>query len=70
MIRYASAAASGSIIRRDRPLTNDEILRVAPSVFAQEAHESRGVSIPLISGHQSGPDAVAQLQNALQSQSL
>lgn len=42
MIRYASAAASGSIIRRDRPLTDDEILRAAPSVFAQEAHESRG----------------------------
>lgn len=28
-------------IRRDRPLTDDELHRVAPSIFAEEAHESR-----------------------------
>ena len=30
------------MIRSKTPLTNDQIVRVAPSVFAQEPHESRG----------------------------
>jgi hypothetical protein len=42
MYRYASSRASANAIRRDRPLTDEEIRRAAPSVFAQEAHESRG----------------------------
>lgn len=29
------------LVRSDRPLTNDQILEAAPSVFAMEAHESR-----------------------------
>jgi hypothetical protein len=29
------------LVRSDRPLTNDQILEAAPSVFAVEAHESR-----------------------------
>ena len=29
------------LVRSDRPLTNDQILQAAPSVFAVEAHESR-----------------------------
>jgi hypothetical protein len=29
------------LLRSDRPLTNDQILQAAPSVFALEAHESR-----------------------------
>lgn len=29
------------MVRSDSPLTNDEIARVAPSIFAEEAHESR-----------------------------
>lgn len=30
-----------NMLRSDRPLSNDDIARVAPSIFAQEAHESR-----------------------------
>jgi hypothetical protein len=29
------------ILRSDRPLTNDQIAQVAPSIFAEAAHESR-----------------------------
>ncbi|EOA4333911.1 DUF932 domain-containing protein [Pseudomonas aeruginosa] len=29
------------MVRSDSPLSNDEIARVAPSIFAEEAHESR-----------------------------
>jgi hypothetical protein len=29
------------MIRSDAPLSNDEIARVAPSIFAEEAHDSR-----------------------------
>lgn len=38
-IRYAGKGATG--FRADRPLTDDEIARYAPSVMAAEAHESR-----------------------------
>ena len=31
------------LVRSDRPLTNDQILQAAPSVFAAEAHESRSL---------------------------
>ena len=31
------------LVRSDRPLTNDQILQAAPSVFALEAHESRSL---------------------------
>jgi len=41
MYRYASSS-NQSQFRSDRPLTNDEIARYAPSVLASEAHESRG----------------------------
>lgn len=42
MYRFSSGRKDASGIRRDRPLTNDEILGAAPSVFADTAHESRG----------------------------
>ncbi len=29
------------MLRSDRPLSNDDIARVAPSIFAEEAHDSR-----------------------------
>lgn len=38
-IRYASKGATG--FRADRPITDEEIQRYAPSVMASEAHESR-----------------------------
>lgn len=41
MYRYGSSSKQAAL-RLDRPLTNDEIARVAPSVLATEAHESRG----------------------------
>lgn len=41
-MQLASRFASRSpALRSDRPLLDDEIARVAPSIFAQEAHDSR-----------------------------
>lgn len=39
--RYATSQSNATAIRRDRALTDNEIASAAPSVFAQEAHESR-----------------------------
>lgn len=41
MYRYGSSSKQTSF-RSDTPLTNDQIARVAPSVLATAAHESRG----------------------------
>ena len=39
--RYASGRASGTSMRSDSPLTDFQIMSVAPSVFAEGAHSSR-----------------------------
>lgn len=41
MSRLASRFGAANLVRRDRPLTNDELMRFVPSVFSQEKHESR-----------------------------
>ncbi|MEW7314024.1 DUF932 domain-containing protein [Buttiauxella gaviniae] len=41
MPRLASRFGAANLVRRDRPLTNDELMRFVPSVFSQEKHESR-----------------------------
>ena len=40
-MRLASRFGSKNQIRRDRPLTNDELASVVPSVFSEEKHDSR-----------------------------
>ncbi|MDY7536456.1 DUF932 domain-containing protein [Pseudomonas sp. Bout1] len=40
-MRLSSNFRNPQMIRSDVPLTNDEIARVAPSIFANEAHQSR-----------------------------
>ncbi|MGU0665127.1 DUF932 domain-containing protein [Pseudomonas aeruginosa] len=40
-MRLASNFRNPSMIRSDRPLTDDQIARAVPSIFAQHAHESR-----------------------------
>lgn len=40
-MRLSSNFRNPCIIRGDRPLSNEEIATVAPSIFAEEAHESR-----------------------------
>ncbi|WP_223510235.1 DUF932 domain-containing protein [Rahnella sp. GSA61A] len=40
-MRLASHFGSKNQIRRDRPLTNDELASVVPSVFSEEKHGSR-----------------------------
>lgn len=40
-MRLSSNFRNPCMVRSDSPLTNDEIARVAPSIFAEEAHESR-----------------------------
>lgn len=40
-MRLASRFGRTNQIRRDRPLTRDEMMQVVPSVFSEERHESR-----------------------------
>ncbi|CAM6595221.1 DUF932 domain-containing protein [Escherichia coli] len=41
MTRLASRFGAANSIRRDRPLTLEELFRTVPSVFSEEKHESR-----------------------------
>ncbi|MEQ5203276.1 DUF932 domain-containing protein [Providencia rettgeri] len=41
MTRLASRFGSANSIRRDRPLTTDELYRTVPSVFSEDKHDSR-----------------------------
>ena len=52
MIRLASRFGAANLIRRDRPLTREELFRVVPSVFSDDKYESRSeryTYIPTIS---------------------
>lgn len=50
--RYASGRASGTSMRSDSPLTDFQIMSVAPSVFAEGAHSSRKQSYTFVpTGH-------------------
>lgn len=41
MIRLASRFGTVNSVRRDRPLTHDELMHYVPSIFSEEKHESR-----------------------------
>ncbi|EML7082824.1 DUF932 domain-containing protein [Klebsiella oxytoca] len=41
MTRLASRFGAVNLVRRDRPLTRDELAHYVPSVFSEEKHESR-----------------------------
>lgn len=52
MTRLASRFGAANLIRRDRPLTREELFRVVLSVFSEDKHESRSeryTYIPTIS---------------------
>ncbi len=52
MTRLASRFGAANLIRRDRPLTHEELFRVVPSVFSEDKHQSRSeryTYIPTIS---------------------
>lgn len=40
-MRLASRFGRVNLIRRDRPITHDEMMNNVPSVFSAEKHESR-----------------------------
>ncbi|EOI8101897.1 DUF932 domain-containing protein, partial [Klebsiella oxytoca] len=40
-MRLASRFGAVNLVRRDRPLTRDELAHYVPSVFSEEKHESR-----------------------------
>lgn len=50
MTRLASRFGASNLIRRDRPLTREELFRVVPSVFSEDKHESRSERYTYISG--------------------
>lgn len=41
MTRLVSRFGAVNLVRRDRPLTRDELAYYVPSVFSEEKHESR-----------------------------
>lgn len=41
MARLSSAFRSANVIRKESPLTNNELLRVVPSIFSEDKHDSR-----------------------------
>lgn len=41
MVSFASRYRMPTSIRKDRPLTNDELQRIVPSAFSEEKHDSR-----------------------------
>jgi hypothetical protein len=41
MTRLASRFGAVNLIRRDRPLTREELMHYVPSVFSEDKHESR-----------------------------
>lgn len=45
MTRLASRFGAANLIRRDRPLTREELFRVVPSVFCEDKHESESPRI-------------------------
>lgn len=47
MRRLASRFGAANVIRRDRPLTREELFRTVPSVFSEGKHESRSSDTPL-----------------------
>ncbi len=40
-MRLTSRFGRYNAIRKDRPLTNDELMNVVPSVFSEDKHDSR-----------------------------
>ena len=40
MVSFASRYRIPTTIRQDRPLTNDELQRIVPSVFSEDKHDS------------------------------
>ena len=41
MTRLASRFGATNLVRRDRPLTREELAHYVPSVFSEDKHESR-----------------------------
>ena len=41
MVSFASRYRMPASIRKDRPLTNDELQRIVPSAFSSDKHDSR-----------------------------
>jgi len=41
MVRLASRFGAANVIRKDRPLTHDELFRTVPSIFSESKHDSR-----------------------------
>jgi len=41
MVRLASRFGSANVIRKDRPLTHDELFLTVPSIFSETKHDSR-----------------------------
>lgn len=50
MTRLASRFGAANLIRRDRPLTREELFRVVPSVFSEDKHASRSERYTYIAG--------------------
>ncbi len=47
-MRLASRFGRYNSIRRERPLTDDELMQFVPSVFSGDKHESRSVRVGFV----------------------
>jgi hypothetical protein len=65
MTRLASRFGAANLIRRDRPLTREELFRVVPSVFSEDKHESRSERIPIYPPFPAGQPAARRLSAVL-----
>jgi hypothetical protein len=64
MTYLASRFGAANVIRRDRPLTREELFRVVPSVFSENKHESQR-AIHLHSDHYSSRQPTARRLSAV-----
>ncbi len=65
-MRLASRFGYANQIRRDRPLTREELMQVVPSVFGEDKHTSRSENYtPDPHHHRAGKPAAGRLSALL-----
>lgn len=64
-MRLASRFGYANQIRRDRPLTREELMQVVPSVFGEDKHTSRSENYTDPHHHRTGKPAAGRLSALL-----
>lgn len=64
-MRLASRFSYANQIRRDRPLTREELMQVVPSLFGEDKHTSRSENYTDPHHHRAGKPAAGRLSALL-----